>query len=148
MNRHPSGSAAFNICREAARRWSNLSWLQHSKGSVTFVLITLSNLSVKIYFASAKKRKKKKVLDHVCCRVDAPSCAETSRGHHWAFFDGFGPQIQSRQDDLPQVFFFLLPTFYVFVWHAVKQLIIIETVVAIFWVTFVWYLYLHCIHVL
>ena len=45
-------------------------------------------------------------------RVDIASCAETSWWDYRAFFDGFGSQIQSRQDDLPQVcLFFILCVF-------------------------------------
>lgn len=39
----------------------------------------------------------------VLFRIDVASGAEASWRDHRAFFDGFGPQIQSRQDDLPQV---------------------------------------------
>ena len=41
-------------------------------------------------------------------RVDIASCAETSWWDYRAFSDGFGSQIQSRQDDLPQVCLFCI----------------------------------------
>lgn len=49
-----------------------------------------------------------KILNFLVClsvfsRVDAPPRFEASWWDYRAFLDGFGPQIQSRQDDLPQV---------------------------------------------
>lgn len=67
-------------------------------------------------------------------RVDIASCAETSWWDYRAFFDGFGSQIQSRQDDLPQVcLFFILCVFVILAFGCLNLWFFFNDFVCGFW---------------
>ena len=48
---HPAGSAAFDLCRQAARGWSDLVGLQHPKGSCAISNIRTYNVVLEIKFS-------------------------------------------------------------------------------------------------